>query len=176
MPYVQQTFPERTREEIYTHWFKADKGEISSLDVWAAIGFQGDLEKVEKGYLDTLELNEGFLDFVKEAGKKYKLAIISNDASRWSRYVREKFGLNPYFDVISISADLKMSKPDERIFWLTLEKLGVSPEECLYVDDREKNLEAARKVGMETVMINSRHVDYDGEIVAGFAELLERIG
>lgn len=175
VPYVQQTFPDKTPEEIYTPWFKADRGELSSLDVWAQIGFKGDLEKIEKEYLDTIELNDGFIDFIETASKKYKLAIISNDSSRWSKYIREKFDINKYFDVISISGDLKIEKPDKRIFQLTIDKLGVNAEDCLYVDDREGNLEAAEKTGMNTVMINSRNVSYAGDVVHNFKELAERV-
>lgn len=175
VPYVQQTFPDKTPEEIYTPWFKADRGELSSLDVWAQIGFEGDLEKIEKEYLDTIELNDGFIDFIEAVSKKYKLAIISNDSSRWSKYIREKFDINKYFDVISISGDLKIEKPDERIFQLTIDKLGVNAKDCLYVDDREGNLKAAEKVGMNTVMINSRNVSYAGDVVRDFKELAERV-
>lgn len=145
VPYVQQTFPDKTPEEIYTPWFKADRGELSSLDVWAQIGFEGDLEKIEKEYLDTIELNDGFIDFIEAVSKKYKLDIISNDSSRWSKYIREKFDINKYFDVISISGDLKIEKPDERIFQLTIDKLGVNAKDCLYVDDREGNLELLKR-------------------------------
>lgn len=175
VPYVQQTFPNLKPEEIYEPWFKADIGELTSLEVWAAIGFQGDLEKIEKEYLDTIELSDGFLDFIKAVRKQYKLAIISNDSSRWSSYLREKFDLNQYFDVISISGDLGIQKPDERIFRLTVEKLGVNAEDCLYIDDREGNLEAAGKVGMKTVMLNSRNVAYSGDVVRSFEELMKKI-
>ena len=102
-------------------------------------------------------------------------AIISNDSSRWSKYLREKFKLNQYFDVISISGDLKIQKPDERIFRLTIEKLAVKPEDCLYIDDREGNLEAAGKLGMKTMMLNSRNVSYAGDVAADFGELIKRI-
>ena len=175
VPYVQQTFPDLKPEEIYTPWFKADVGELTSLEVWAALGFQGDLEKIEKEYLDMIELADGFLDFIKAVKNHYKLAIISNDSSRWSKYLREKFNLNQYFDVISISGDLKIQKPDERIFQLTIEKLAVKPEDCLYIDDREGNLEAAGKLGMKTMMLNSRNVSYAGDVVADFNELIKRI-
>lgn len=173
VPYVQQTFPDLKPEEIYDPWFKADIGELTSLEVWSQIGFQGDLEKIEKEYLDTIELSDGFLDFIKVARKQFKLAIISNDSSRWSKYLREKFNLNQYFDVISISGDLRMQKPDKRIFQLTIKKLAVRAEDCLYIDDREGNLEAARKVGMNTVMLNSRNVLYAGNKVNSFNELLD---
>lgn len=175
VPYVQQTFPDLNPEEIYNPWFKADIGELTSLEVWEAIGFQGDLEKIEKEYLDTIELTNGFIDFIEKVKDKYKLAIISNDSSRWSKYLREKFDLNKYFDVISISGDLKIQKPDERIFFLTIEKLGLNAEDCIYIDDREGNLEAAKKVGMNPVLLNSRKVSYNGVSVNGFEELVKEI-
>lgn len=175
VPYVQQTFPNLSIEEIHTPWFKADIGELTSLEVWEALGFQGDLEKIEKDYLDTIELSDGFIDFIEKVKGKYKLAIISNDSGRWSKYLREKFGINKYFDVISISGDLKIQKPDERIFLLTIEKLGVKPEDCIYVDDRSGNLNAAKKVGMTPILLNSRNESYDGVAVNSFEELEEEI-
>lgn len=175
VPYVQQTFPDLKQEQIFTLWNKADMGEISSLEVWAALGFRGDLNKIEKDYLDTIELSNGFLDFVKAVGKKYKLAIISNDSSRWGKYLREKFNINKYFDVISISGELKVRKPDERIFRLTVEQPAVNAAECLYVDDRRSYLGAAEKVGMNTILFNSRNVPYEGDVVNNFEELMNRV-
>ena len=175
VPYVQQTFPNLSVEEICTPWFKADVGEMTSLEVWKAIGFQGDLVKIEQEYLDTIELTDGFIDFIEKVMNKYKLAIISNDSSRWSKYLREKFDINKYFDVISISGDLKIQKPDERIFLLTIEKLGVDAKDCVYIDDRSGNLNAAKKVGMNPILLNSRNESYDGVSVHGFDELARKI-
>lgn len=75
----------------------------------------------------------------------------------------------------SISGDLKMKKPDPRIFQLTLEKLGCPPEECVYIDDRRYNLEAAQALGMDTVLFNSRNVPYGGKAVTGFGELADML-
>lgn len=175
VPYVQQTFPELDPEEIIKPWNNANMGEWSSLEIWATVGFQGDLEKIERNYLDTIELNDGFLDFIKAVRNKYKLAIISNDSSRWSKYLREKFNINQYFDVISISGDLKIRKPDERIFRLTIEKLAVDAAECLYVDDRRGYLGAANRLGMNTILFNSRNVPYKGDVVHNFEELMSRV-
>ena len=175
VPYVQQTFPNLSPEEIYTPWFKADIGELTSLEVWKAIGFQGDLEKLEKEYLDSIELMDGFIDFIEKVKNKYKLASTSNDSSRWSKYRREKFEINRYFDVISISGDLKIQKPDERIFLHTIEKLGLKPEDCIYIDDREGNLEAAKKVGMNPILLNTRNVSYEGASVNSFNDLIGKV-
>ncbi len=173
VPYIQNLLPNLTREEIETPWFAADRGEHSSLELWSILGFTGDLEKIEKEYLDTIQLNDGFYDFIQTAVKKYKLALISNDTSRWSRYIREKFNINQYFDVISISGDLNIEKPDERIFNLTLDKLGCKSSECVYVDDRRKYLAGAIKVGMHPILFNSRNEEYDGDVVNSFKELTE---
>ncbi|NLY47924.1 MAG: HAD-IA family hydrolase [Clostridiales bacterium] len=173
VPYIRQFFPDIEPEEIYDSWFRADVGEISSLKIWEAIGFEGDLEAVEKAYLDTIELNDGFMEFVTAARNRYKLAVVSNDTSRWSRYLREKFDINKYFDVISISGDLGIRKPDERIFLLTAEKLGCSADDCIYIDDRRKNLNAAARLGMRPILLNSRNVEYDGTTVNSFYELMD---
>lgn len=171
VPYVQQKFPELTREEIQKPWFQADEGLLTSLDVWRILGFEGDLEQVERKYLDTIELMEGFHEFASEMRKYYKLAIISNDSSRWSKYIRKKFEINQYFDVISISGDLKMAKPNPAIFELTMEKLECEASECVYVDDRRGNLNVAKGLGMKTVLFGSRNTEYDGDVVLNFEEL-----
>ena len=75
----------------------------------------------------------------------------------------------------SISGDLKMKKPEPRIFQLTLEKLVCPPEECVYIDDRRYNLEAAQALGMDTVLFNSRNVPYGGKAVTGFGELADML-
>jgi len=171
VPYVQQTFPHLEPEDVYEHWFKADVGELTSLEVWEKLGFEGDLEKLEKEYLDTIKLNEDFIEFISSISKTYKTAIISNDSSRWSKYLRDKFNINKYFYTISISGGLKIQKPDKRIFHHTINNLGCKLEDCIYVDDREGNLNVASELGMKAIMFNSRNVEYSGNLVNGFKEL-----
>ncbi len=170
-PYVQKTFPQLSEPEISKIWYRADRGEISSLDVWHELGFTGDSELLEKEYLDTISLNPGFYEFAQEAKAHGKLALISNDSARWSRYLREKFGLNRYFDAVSVSGEMKIWKPETRIFQLTLDKIGEAPTDCVYVDDRESNLLAAIHLGMRAVLFGSRQTDYQYETVNSFKEL-----
>lgn len=173
--FVNRFFPNLPVEKIYPIWDKADIGKISSLEIFKEIGFCGDLAKIEKSYLDTVEINEGFYDFANAAKKSCKLALISNDSSEWSKYLREKYDLNKYFDVITISGDVKMRKPNEQIFKLTIDQLNSHPSECTYIDDRRFNLEAAQAIGMDAILFNSRNVEYDGKIVNDFKELAEML-
>lgn len=175
VPFVRRTFPEKPYDEIYDPWLLADVGAIPSLEIWRRIGFTGDLEKVEKEYLDTIELNDAVLDFLKEAKKHYRLALLSNDSAEWSRYLRQKFGLDRLFDAVCVSGEQKIAKPDRRVFLWTAERLGVKPENCWFVDDRESNLQAAEELGMKAVLLNSRHIDYDGDTIRDFADFASRL-
>lgn len=85
--------------------------------------------------------------------------------------IYESSNIRDYFDVITVSGDIKIKKPDERIFKLTLEKLGCLASDCTYIDDRRFNLEAAQALGMDTILFNSRNVEYDGKVVINFKEL-----
>ncbi len=171
VPFVNSIFPKLPAEEIYLNWDKADVGEISSLDVFKNLGFKGDLVKTEKDYLDTIEIDKAFYEFATMAIANHKLALISNDSSGWSSYLRDKYKIDGYFSVISISGSLKIKKPDARIFKHTLDQLGCYATDCTYIDDRRYNLLAAQSLGMKTILFNSRNVEYDGEQVNNFQEL-----
>jgi putative hydrolase of the HAD superfamily len=62
------------------------------------------------------------------------------------------------FDVIVISGEVGMRKPERRIFEHTCGLLGLAPQECVFVDDMLHNVEAAFEVGM----VGLRHVDVGG--------------
>ncbi len=171
MTFVNGTFPELSRNDAYRYWSKAAAGELSSLDLLIKLGFKGDVSKIEKEYLDTIQINESFYEYAPILKKNYHLALLSNDLSEWNKYLRDKFKINDYFNIITVSGDVKIKKPDEQIFRLTLDKLGHSASDCIYVDDREYNLAAAQLLGMDTILFNSRNVQYEGKTVVSFKEL-----
>jgi putative hydrolase of the HAD superfamily len=175
VPFVKRTFPELERDEIYVPWLKGNVGEISSLQLFKELGYEGDLSATQKEYLETIEIDEAFYEFARTIKESYKIGLLSNDLSEWSRYLRDKYQLNDYFDVITVSGDVKIKKPDERIFKLTVDKLGVAASDCIYVDDRRYNLAAAKSLGMETILFNTRQVEYDGNTVNSFQELAEML-
>ncbi len=171
LPFINRTFPDLSRDDVYKHWIKANVGELSSFNFFRELGFEGDLSIIEKEYLDTIEIDEAFYEFAPILKKHYNLALLSNDLGEWSRYLRDKFKINDYFDVITVSGDLKIKKPDVKIFMHTIDKLGCSATDCIYVDDRRFNLAAAQSLGMDTVLFNSRKVQYEGNTVVSFKEL-----
>jgi putative hydrolase of the HAD superfamily len=175
MPFVNRFFPDLKFDDVYIYWRKANVGEISSLEFFSMLGFKGDIKKIEKEYLDTIEIDASFYSAAQTLGKYFRLAILSNDLSEWSNYLRDKFDINKYFDTIVISGDVKLQKPDINIFNLMLDRLALPARSCTYIDDRRRNLSAAKSTGMETILFNSRNVAYDGKTVFNFNELVDAL-
>jgi epoxide hydrolase-like predicted phosphatase len=113
-------------------------------------GVQVDAERLVERMFGGMRLEEGMLDAVAAAKRNgFKTALLSNS---WglSGYPRERLG--ELMDVIVISGEVGMRKPDPAIFELTTAKLGLAPEACVFVDDHPGHLKAAQEAGMETVL------------------------
>jgi putative hydrolase of the HAD superfamily len=83
--------------------------------------------------------------------RNYLLATLNNESRDLNEYRIERFGLRELFTLFLASGFLGVRKPDERIFRLALEITQRSPEECLFIDDRTANVEAARRVGIPAI-------------------------
>jgi putative hydrolase of the HAD superfamily len=83
---------------------------------------------------------------VRRAG--HRTALLSNS---WGGldYPRELFP--ELFDVVVISGEQGMRKPEERIFRRATELLGLDPAECVFIDDIEANITAAAAIGMHGI-------------------------
>jgi putative hydrolase of the HAD superfamily len=82
-----------------------------------------------------------------------RTALLSN--SWGNRYPRD--GWDEMFDVVVISGEVGLRKPEPEIFDLACSRLDVSPRECVFVDDLAVNVEAAAQLGMTGVL----HRSYD---------------
>jgi putative hydrolase of the HAD superfamily len=61
------------------------------------------------------------------------------------------FELDQLFDAVVISAEIGLMKPDPAAYQAVLERLGVAPQQAIFVDDFPANVDGARAVGMEAV-------------------------
>lgn len=93
-----------------------------------------------------------------------KTALLSNS---WGseNYPRERFA--DTFDVLVISGEVGIRKPDPEIFHLAARRLGVAPHDCVFVDDLDRNVMVAQELGMAGVL--HRRAD---ETIPQVAELL----
>ena len=84
--------------------------------------------------------------------KNYLLATLNNESLELNVYRISRFGLRSYFAVFFSSCFLGAKKPDEAIYRMALQLTQRAPEECVFIDDRELNVECARHfVGMHAI-------------------------
>lgn len=77
----------------------------------------------------------------------YKLAVASNSIRRTVQIMMEQSALIGYLDFYLSNQDVAIGKPDPEIYNCAIRQLGVSPQECLVVEDNEKGIQAARTSG-----------------------------
>jgi epoxide hydrolase-like predicted phosphatase len=103
----------------------------------------------------------------------YRCSILSNaDVSLRGRLEGE-LALHHLFDDIVVSAEVGVAKPAARIFQLAAERLGVEAAACVFVDDWDANVEAAREVGMQAVL---HRVDQGHDLRAQLAAVGVKVG
>jgi putative hydrolase of the HAD superfamily len=78
-----------------------------------------------------------------------KIAVLSNMPIEISRYMRQHAPWFGDFDYVCFSAEVHLAKPEAAIFHACLKVVHSRPEECLFIDDRPENVEAARALGMQ---------------------------
>ena len=75
-------------------------------------------------------------------------AVLSNMGDTVLANIEREFDWLPRFDVLVWSFQHKMAKPDPAIYRLTLDRLGTRPEETLFLDDKQANIDAARALAI----------------------------
>lgn len=105
-----------------------------------------------QGFREKFVIFPEMVKFVKELkAKGLKVGVLSNTVVPFVEIVNDMKGFED-FDVVINSCEVGFSKPDPRIYKLTLEKLDLLPEEVVFVDDREENVVAANNLGMRGVI------------------------
>src|SRR6266404_1044418 len=82
---------------------------------------------------------------------KYFLATLNNEVLELNLYRIQHFDLGKYFKVFFSSCFLGLRKPDEAIYRTALNIMQRAPEQCVFIDDREVNLECPRELGLRTI-------------------------
>jgi epoxide hydrolase-like predicted phosphatase len=136
-------------------------GGATEAEVWQEVGRALNLPLQQ-----VAELREDFfagdrwdadlLAFIHKLRSRIRTGVISNS---WlgSRRVMAKW-INPEtFDQIVFSAEEKCRKPDEKIYRIALERLGLVPAEAMFFDDFSENVDAARRIGIQAAVFPGTH-------------------
>jgi putative hydrolase of the HAD superfamily len=140
--------------------FEMERGEISedaflvkltdSLE--PLLGHRPSMHRFKEIYFEALHPNDEMIDLMRELkGGGYRMAMLTNNVREWEPYWRSMLPVDEIFETVVDSGFVGARKPESRIYDLTLERIGMPAQACLFVDDIEINCEGARKVGMRAV-------------------------
>lgn len=117
-------------------------------------------EQIDKAFCDFLVgIPVHRLTELRELRKHYGIYMLSNtNPIMWHSRIAEEFrheGMEreDYFDGIVTSFEARSIKPDAKIFHHVVNQLGIKPEETLFLDDSQKNLDAAAELGFHTLLV-----------------------
>jgi len=153
---------------------QAQKGEISVAEHWENLRQKlnysmQDFQALIDEFFAQDELDQSLIDYIRELHQTYKTALLSNAWDDMRKVIAERWHLEDVFDTMVISSEVGIVKPDSRIFHLTLAKLGVQPDQAVFVDDMSRNIEGAQAVGMQAI-----HFQDTPQIIAELEQLLNR--
>lgn len=156
------------------YWEEMDRGIVDEevlMNLMAAAA--PEYEQQIRYILDHLELISERYDYaipwvkeLKEAG--FHVYYLSNYSRRLREKVPQTIDFLPYMDGGVFSCDVKLMKPDQKIYQLLCEKYNLTPECCLFIDDRQENVDAAVQFGMQAVRFEGYEKSYAG--------IMERLG
>jgi HAD superfamily hydrolase (TIGR01509 family) len=151
-------------------WRRFEQGELTEAEFLPQF-FADGRGYDHEGFRQAIRRAYAWLDGMEEllallAAEGRSMHVLSNYPV-WHTWIEERLGLSRYLAWSFVSCNLGIRKPDPEIFRRAARDLGLSPAECLLVDDREVNCEGARSVGMQALR-------YDGNAAALSRELKRR--
>jgi len=156
---VEQEDPERAKE-IRAINHASDMGILSREEtaehISALFGMDAEEFLAEQNQVEVP--NRALLEYIAELKKDYKVGLLSNISSRERLSIRFVNGeLESHFDTVVASGDEGYVKPQPEIFEIAATRLGVSPSECVMVDDILEFCDGARAVGMQAIQFQTNH-------------------
>jgi len=148
---------ERNRREY-------DQGDLNAEQYWfsfadeAGLGLRADQIPLLRDWdvemcSDTNSLMIDWLKSVHQSG--LRTTLLSNMPGDMIARVRDSFSWISHFDRIVFSYEEHLTKPQAAIYARCIEKLGTSPEQTLFVDDRDVNVRAAQGLGIQAIRFES---------------------
>jgi putative hydrolase of the HAD superfamily len=140
--------------------FELERGELAETDFLELLnealeplaGHRPHLHRFREIYFEALHPNEEMIALMRELkASGLKMAMLTNNVREWEPLWRSMLPVDEIFEEIVDSAFVGYRKPEARIYDLTLERIGMPAEACLFVDDLRPNIEGAEAAGMRAV-------------------------
>ncbi len=158
-------FNEHLHSVLFSGWTERDGGEITNRAFLKSIKDRLSKDeyvlakKILTGWISVINYNQDVIDVInqlKENGKK--IFIVSNMPQDYAKAFKRIKVLKNVDDAI-FSSKVHLLKPDKRIFLLAVKKFKINPEESLFIDDREDNVNSAESCGFHGMVFKNNTED-----------------
>lgn len=103
----------------------------------------------------SASIDQRMIDLITLLKQRYKVALLSNFPKGIEDYLTMRFHIEHLFDAVVSSYSIQKKKPSLDVYQYASDQIALKPEECLFVDDSEKNVLAAKEVGMQGVVFKN---------------------
>lgn len=93
----------------------------------------------------------GVIPLLQDLAKRYKLYLLSDHSREWVEYIKTVHPFLEIFEKTAYSYELKMIKKNPAVFPELLRRLGLKADECLFIDDHQRNVDNARLAGIDGI-------------------------
>jgi putative hydrolase of the HAD superfamily len=142
--------------------FELEKGRVTEADFLAdltdalepELGHRPEMHRFREIYFEALDPNEPMIELMRSLRDRgFRMALLTNNVREWEPLWRSMMPVDEVFELVVDSAYVGMRKPEPEIYELAVERLGdgIAPPDCLFIDDVEVNVDAARALGMRAV-------------------------
>jgi len=150
IPFIAENSESIDEEVIQSAYLEASLGKISPDEFWNRVDVASELEDE---FLSRHSLIPGITELLSlTKDNDIPVWCLSNDVGRWSDKLRKNLGVEKFLNGSIISGDVGVRKPDKEIYEILIHSIDCKVGDIMFVDDREKNVVAARELGIETIM------------------------
>ncbi len=132
---------------------KATIGQSGSEAIWQEVEARFRLTADEsrglaRDFFAGDRLDQPLLDLIRQLRPFFRIGMITNAWPNIREILENRLGISDDFDSVTTSAEVGFAKPNPHIYRLALQSLAVAPEESVFIDDFEENVQGARALGM----------------------------
>jgi len=120
-----------------------------------ALNCEIDEEEFVRLWGDIFEPNEPMFDFFRRVRQTHRTYLLSNTDPYHMRWILERWPELEECDGMALSYELGLLKPDPEFFEAVVDRFGLTPSECLYIDDLPDNVRAGHAAGFHAVHYES---------------------
>ena len=136
-----------------------ETGKIGTIDFLKELNevLRADIEEAEfttlwnATFRENLEMSE----LLQTLKKSYALYLLSNTNENHYGYIQREFDVARHFSELILSYEVGSAKPDLAIYEEVISRSGIAPGSCVFVDDLEHNVHAAREVGLQALLFTT---------------------